>query len=265
MTDTPKTFQTLTLTYEGETATITLNRPDKRNAISAQMIEELLTALTAVETSAARVAIITGAGKAFCAGMDLEALRGLATQSPPQNLEDSKRMAKMFRRLWNFPKPLIAAVNGPAVAGGCGIATLCDFTIAVPEAKFGYTEVRIGFMPAIVSIFLIRQIGEKRARDLLLTGRIIDANEAYQLGLVNQIVDLEHLMDTAKARAAGLLESSPTSLSRTKRLITDNAADEVDEALKRAIAENASIRGTADFREGLASFLEKRPPKWTGK
>jgi methylglutaconyl-CoA hydratase len=265
MIETPKTFQTLLLTYEGEVATITLNRPDKRNAISAQMIEELLTALTAIETSAARVAIITGAGKAFCSGMDLDTLRGLANQSPPQNLEDSKRMAKMFRRIWNFPKPLIAAVNGAAIAGGCGIATLCDFTIAATGATFGYTEVRIGFMPAIVSIFLIRQIGEKRARDLLLTGRICDAEEARRLGLVNQIVAAEQLMDAARACAAALLELSPTSLSRTKRLITDNAAEEVDEALKRAIAENAAIRGTADFREGLASFLEKRPPKWTGK
>ncbi|HUK31631.1 MAG TPA: enoyl-CoA hydratase-related protein [Candidatus Acidoferrum sp.] len=265
MIETPKNYQTLALTYEGEIATVTLNRPDKRNAISGEMIEELLTALTAIETSAARVAIITGAGKAFCAGMDLEVLRGLATQSPPQNLEDSKRMARLFRRIWNFPKPLIAAVNGAAIAGGCGIATLCDFTLAAPEAKFGYTEVRIGFMPAIVSIFLIRQVGEKRARDLLLTGRIFDAEEARQLGLVNQIVAAEQLMDSARAYAAGLLEMSPTSLSRTKRLITDNAADKVDEALKRAIAENAAIRGTADFREGLASFLGKRPPKWTGK
>jgi methylglutaconyl-CoA hydratase len=185
-------------------------------------------------------------------------------QSPPQNLEDSKRMARMFRRIWNFPKPLIAAVNGPAIAGGCGIATLCDFTIASTEAKFGYTEVRIGFIPAIVSVFLIRQIGEKRARDLLLTGRIFDAAEAHQLGLVNEIVEPDLLMEAARARAVGLLESSPTSISRTKRLITDNAAAEVDHALERAVAENSSIRGTTDFREGLASFLEKRAPKWTG-
>ncbi|MFZ0821355.1 MAG: enoyl-CoA hydratase-related protein [Candidatus Acidiferrales bacterium] len=269
MTGSAKAFQTLRLavdqTQNGAIATITLNRPDKRNAISTQMIEDLLAALAEIESSSARLAIITGAGKAFCSGMDLDALRGLAQQTSAQNLEDSLRMARMFRRIWAFPKPLIAAVNGAAIAGGCGIATLCDFTLAVPEAKFGYTEVRIGFIPAIVSVFLIRQIGEKRARDLLLTGRIIDAAEAHHLGLVNQIVAPEHLMETARARAAGLLEMSPTSLSRTKRLITDTVAAEVDRALEKAVVENAGIRATADFREGLSSFLEKRPPKWSGQ
>jgi len=258
-------YQTFTLTHEGSVATITLTRPEKRNAISTQMIDELLAALAEIEHTAARAVIITGSGSAFCSGMDLDALKSLAQQSPTQNLEDSRRMAKMFRRLWSFPKPLIAAVNGAAIAGGCGIATLCDFTIAVPEAKFGYTEVRIGFIPAIVSVFLIRQIGDKRARDLLLTGRILTAEEAKQIGLVNHIVEPDKLMDAARIYAASLIESSPSSIERTKRLITESAAAEVDAALARAIAENASIRGTADFREGLSSFLEKRRPIWPGK
>ena len=258
-------YQTFTLTHEGSVATIRLTRPEKRNAISTQMIDELLAALAEIEHTAARAVIITGSGSAFCSGMDLDALKSLAQQSPTQNLEDSRRMAKMFRRLWSFPKPLIAAVNGAAIAGGCGIATLCDFTIAVPEAKFGYTEVRIGFIPAIVSVFLIRQIGDKRARDLLLTGRILTAEEAKQIGLVNHIVEPDKLMDAARIYAASLIESSPSSIERTKRLITESAAAEVDAALARAIAENASIRGTADFREGLSSFLEKRRPIWPGK
>jgi methylglutaconyl-CoA hydratase len=258
-------YQTFTLTHEGSVATITLTRPEKRNAISTQMIDELLAALAEIEHTTARAVIITGSGSAFCSGMDLDALKSLAQQSPTQNLEDSRRMAKMFRRLWSFPKPLIAAVNGAAIAGGCGIATLCDFTIAVPEAKFGYTEVRIGFIPAIVSVFLIRQIGDKRARDLLLTGRILTAEEAKQIGLVNHIVEPDKLMDAARIYAASLIESSPSSIERTKRLITESAAAEVDAALARAIAENASIRGTADFREGLSSFLEKRRPIWPGK
>ena len=173
---------------EGELATITLNRPEKRNAISTEMIEELLAVLDKAESGAARVVIVTGAGKAFCSGMDLDALKVISSQSPEQNLEDSRRVARLFRRLYSFPKPLIAAVNGPAIAGGCGIATLCDFTLAVPEATFGYSEVRIGFIPAIVSVFLIRQIGEKRARDLLLTGRILEAAEAHQIGLVTEVV-----------------------------------------------------------------------------
>ncbi len=165
-------YQTLLLEISGNVATITLNRPEKRNAISTPMMAELQTALDEIEKSHARVGILTGAGKAFCAGMDLDMLAAIAKQSPAENQEDSRRIAKLFRRIWSFPRPLIAAVNGAAYAGGCGIATLCDFTLAVPEAKFGYTEVKIGFLPAIVSVFLTRQIGEKRCRDLLLTGSL---------------------------------------------------------------------------------------------
>jgi methylglutaconyl-CoA hydratase len=181
------------------------------------------------------------------------------------NLEDSRRVARIFRRIWSFPKPTIAAVNGAAIAGGCGIATLCDFTLAVPEATFGYPEVRIGFIPAIVSVFVMRQIGEKRARDLLLTGRSIDAAEAYRLGLVTQIVPAAELMATAQALAATLLACSPTSLLKTKKLLCELAAPELDRELELAVAEGAQIRSTADFREGLASFLEKRSPRWGGK
>jgi methylglutaconyl-CoA hydratase len=258
-------YATLTLAVEGDLATITLNRPEKRNAISTAMIDELLAALGEAEASAARVAILTGAGKAFCSGMDLDGLAALARQTPEQNLEDSRRMARMFRRIWSFPKPLIAAVNGPAIAGGCGIATLCDFTLAVPDAKFGYTEVRIGFVPAIVSVFLTRQIGEKRARDLLLTGRILDAAEAHAMGLVTEIVPADRLLDRARELAATLLANSPTSLLRTKHLLSSFVAGQVDACLERAIAENAAIRSTEDFREGLASFLEKRKPNWKGR
>src|SRR6267143_1474808 len=205
-------FSTLLLDISGNLATLTLNRPDRRNAISAAMISELQSALDAIEKSHARVGILTGNGKTFSAGMDLEMLAALAKQSPTENQEDSRRMAKMFRRIWSFSKPLIAAVNGAALAGGCGIATLCDFTLAIPEAKFGYTEVKIGFLPAIVSVFLTRQIGEKRARDLLLSGRIIGAAEAFNLGLVTEIVPPEKLAARAREIAATLNAASPTSI-----------------------------------------------------
>src|SRR2546430_16679349 len=140
-------FSTLLLEFNAEIAKITLNRPDKRNAINACMIAELQTALDAIEKSHARVVLLTGAGKAFCAGMDLDMLAAISKQSPAENQEDSRRIAKMLRRIWAFPRPMIAAVNGAAFAGGCGIATLCDFTLAVPEAKFGLTAVRIRFLP----------------------------------------------------------------------------------------------------------------------
>jgi len=258
-------YSTLILDISGAVATITLNRPDKRNAMSAAMIAELQTALDEIENSHARVVILTGAGKAFCSGMDLEMLAAIAQQSAAENQEDSRRLAKLFRRIWSFPRPLIAAVNGAALAGGCGIATLCDFTLAVPEAKFGYTEVKIGFLPALVSVFLIRQIGEKRTRDLLLTGRIIEAAEAKELGLVNEIVPAEKLLERSRELAQLLIAASPASLSRAKRLMTSAAAAGVDADLERAILENARIRCTPDFKEGLASFLEKRKPVWREK
>src|ERR1700682_3232288 len=211
-------YETLLLDISGKLATLTLNRPDKRNAISAAMISELQSALDAIEKSHARVGILTGSGKAFSAGMDLEMLAALAKQSPTENQEDSRRMAKMFRRIWSFSKPLIAAVNGAALAGGCGIATLCDFTLSVPEAKFGYTEVKIGFLPAIVSVFLTRQIGDKQARNLLLTGRLIQAAEALGLGLIPEIVPRERLLERAHELADVLIAASPVSLTRAKRL-----------------------------------------------
>jgi methylglutaconyl-CoA hydratase len=255
-------YSTLLLQHEGEIATITLNRPEKRNAISAQMMSEILSVLDEVERSKARVAILTGAGKAFCAGMDLEMLTAIAHQSAQENQEDSRRMAKMFRRIWSYSKPLIATVQGAALAGGSGIATLCDFTLATPDAKFGYTEVRIGFLPALVSVFLTRQIGDKRARDLLLTGRMIGAEEAKALGLVNDIVEPEMMEQRAHELAEVLIAASPSSLTRAKWLLTSAAAPAVDHDLERAILENARIRCTADFKEGIASFLEKRKPRW---
>src|ERR1700726_510703 len=190
-------YNTIQLAYDGGVATITLNRPEKRNAISFELIDDLLRALDEVAKSSALALILTGAGKAFCSGMDLENLKSLIGRSAEQNLKDSETMVQLFRSLYEFPKVTIAAVNGAAIAGGTGLALLCDFTLAVPDAKFGYTEVRIGFVPAIVSTFLLRQVGEKQARDLLLTGRLIGAEEAAGIGLINEIVAPENLMGKA--------------------------------------------------------------------
>ena len=257
-------FETLLLDTAEHLSTITLNRPEKRNAITTQMIADLQSALDAIEKTNTRVVIITGAGKAFCAGIDLELLQAIAQQTPAENQDDSRRIAKMFRKIWSYSRPMIAAVNGHALAGGCGIATLCDFTLSVPEAKFGYTEVRIGFLPAIVSVFLSRQIGEKRCRDLLLTGRLVEASEAKELGLVNEIVSSERLVDRAHELAADLLAASPSSITRAKHLLVSAAAAGVDHDLERAVLESARVRCTPDFKEGLAAFLEKRKPIWQG-
>src|SRR5579872_5822771 len=221
-------YNTIQVAYDGRVATLTLNRPDKRNAISFELIEDLVHALDEIAKSEAILLIVTGAGKAFCSGMDLDNLKSLLGRTPEQNLQDSETMVQLFRSLYEFPKVTIAAVNGAAIAGGTGLALLCDFTLATPDAKFGYTEVRIGFVPAIVSTFLLRQVGEKQARDLLLTGRIFSADEAHRLGLVNEIVDATSLLPRAYQLASSLLESSPSSLRATKALLAQSVNEELD-------------------------------------
>jgi len=258
-------YQTLQLSFEGAIATLTLNRPDKRNAVSFALVRELLAALDEIEESPAQVVIITGAGKAFCAGMDLDELKSLLGKTHDENVRDSARMAELFRRIYEFRLPTIAAVNGAAIAGGTGIATMCDFTLAAPEAKFGYTEVRIGFVPAIVSSILVWQVGHKMARDLLLTGRLFDAAEGLALGLVNEVVAAGQLLARARELAGQLMENSPTSLRVTKKLINGFLTEQLDTQFAAAIEENARIRTTADFREGVSSFLEKRKPVWSGR
>jgi len=242
---------------------VMLNRPEKRNAISQELIDDLLRALDAADRSSSQILMVTGAGKAFCAGLDLENLRAITRSSTEENLKDSEKMARFFRALYNFRKPSIAAVNGAAIAGGCAIATLCDFTLASTEAKFGYTEVRIGFVPAIVSTFLVRQVGEKRARDLLISGRIIGAEEAWRMGLVNEVVEPRKLAGRARELALSLMENSPTSMMGTKKLLSESANRELDTQLQAAIEQNAQVRTTEDFREGVTAFLEKRKPRWS--
>jgi len=258
-------FETLIFENSDGIGTITLNRPEKRNAISFHLLDELMAALDETENSNARILLLTGAGKAFCAGMDLDELKSLTGKTHQENVQDSTNMARIFRRLYEFPLPTIAAVNGAAIAGGTGLATMCDFTLSVPEAKFGYTEVRIGFVPAIVSSILVWQVGHKIARDLLLSGRLFDAREAFRYGLVNEVVEADKLMDRARELATQLMENSPTSMSATKRLINGFISAQLDEQIAEAIEENARIRTTADFREGINSFLEKRKPRWTSR
>jgi methylglutaconyl-CoA hydratase len=197
--------------------------------------------------------------------MDLDELKSFVGKTYEENVKDPTCMAKLFRRLYDFPKPTIAAVNGAAMAGGTGLATMCDFTLAVPEAAFGYTEVRIGFVPALVSSILVWQVGHKVARDLLLSGRRFDAKEAFRLGLVNEVVEAEQLMPRARELAAQLLGNSPSSMRATKRLINSFINSELNEQFAQAIQDNARIRSSADFREGITAFLEKRPPQWSGK
>jgi methylglutaconyl-CoA hydratase len=183
-------------------------------------------------------------------------------KSAGEHTSDAERIAKLFRTLYELPKPTIAMVHGAAIAGGTGLATMCDFTLAVPGAKFGYTEVRIGFVPAVVSAFLVLQIGEKQARELLLTGRLFTSEEALRLGLVNEVVEVESL-ETRMLELVGVLKAnSPEAMAATKRLLRAQNKAWLDAALAKALTANAEARGTHDFREGVAAFLEKRKPVW---
>ena len=240
-----------------------MSRVEKRNAISHQLIDDFLAALLEVEQSSAQVMILAAEGKAFCAGLDLEDLVALTKHTAEENRRHSERIATLCRSLYYFPKTTIAAVNGAAIAGGAGLATLCDFTLASTAATFGYTEVRIGFVPAIISAFLVRQVGEKHARDLLLTGRIITAEEAYRMGLVNEVVEAVNLLKGARQLAEQLLENSPASLRATKALLRSYIEDGLERDIQRGMEANASIRLSADFKEGVRSFLERRKPQWS--
>jgi methylglutaconyl-CoA hydratase len=250
---------------EGGVRTITLNRPEKRNALTPELQEELIAAIEAAEDAGARVVVLAGEGEAFCAGLDLGVLREMAGRSAEEHRAEAVRVARMFRAVWECDLPTIAVVQGPAIAGGTGLATMCDFTLAAPEARFGYTEVRIGFVPALVSAYLSLQVGAKVARELLLSARIFDAEEAYRLGLVTEIVPRERLRARAAELAAELMRNSPESMRATKQLLRRQQSDWMGTAMELAMEANAEGRQTADFREGVASFLEKRKPVWTSR
>jgi methylglutaconyl-CoA hydratase len=222
---------------------------------------ELIAAMEAAAADNCHVLVFAGAGDAFCSGLDLSVLHEARTAA--EHRADAERIATLFRTLYELPVPTIAAVHGAAVAGGTGLATICDFTLATPAAKFGFTEARIGFVPAVVSAYLTLQLGDKRSRDLLLTGRIFDAAEAYRLGLVNEVVPSENLAERVQVLAETLVANSPQALAATKQLLAAQNKAWLDAAIEAALEANAQARETADFREGVAAFLEKRKPVWT--
>ena len=258
-------MSTVRVQDEGGARTITLNRPERRNALNMEMQEELIVALKTAEDVCARVVVLRGEGEAFCAGLDLAVLKEMAGKSAEQHREEAERTARMFRALWDVDVPTIAVVQGAAIAGGTGLATICDFTLAAPAAKFGYTEARIGFVPALVSAYLALQVGDKVARGLLLSARIFGADEALRLGLVSEVVASEALEARAAELAEELMRNSPESLRATKRLLRMQQEPRLAESLELAMEANAASRLTADFREGVASFVEKRKPVWIGR
>jgi methylglutaconyl-CoA hydratase len=245
-------------------ATITLNRPEKRNALNAELVNELSEALSIAEADESVKAIILKAnGNAFCSGADLDQLRAMQSATYEENLADSNRLKELFKKIYTLKKIIIAQVEGFALAGGCGLATVCDFTFATPESKFGYTEARIGFVPAIVMVFLIRKIGEKKAAQLLLGADIISADEALDLGMINQIHPKETIEKSVLDFTQKLItQNSSQSLATTKGMINQVQGKTLDEALQFTAEQNAIARSSTDCKRGIQAFLNKENISW---
>lgn len=244
-------------------ATIRLNRPEKRNALSTELIDAMGAELDSWRhNDAIRSVFIRGNGPAFCAGADLEEIRALQTASVHDNQRNSHKLRDFFVKLYSYPKPTVAVVHGAALAGGCGLATCCDFVIASRDATFGYPEVKIGFIPAIVMVLLTHQIGERDARDLCLSGRTIDADEAHRLGLVSKVAVAADLEPTVQVLAKSLRANAPQAMATVKRMFWRLHEMGTEDALVWASDMNAMARGTDECKEGIAAFLEKRKPRW---
>lgn len=248
----------------GAILTLTLDRPEVRNALSAELVGALTEAIqTAGRDASVRVIVLTGTGRAFSAGADLAALQALSTASAEANLADSEHLAALFEAIYRSPKPVVAKVQGHAIAGGCGLAAVCDLSYVSADAKLGFTETRIGFVPAIVSVFVVRKLGEGAARDLLLRGRLLDAAEAAHLGLVTEAVPAEELDDVVDAVCRELAtETSASAVALTKRLLADVPSMGMAEGLSYAARLNALARATDDCKAGVEAFLSKQDPPW---
>lgn len=243
---------------------ITLNRPDKRNALNPEMVDGLKQAFDrAAKDDQVKVIVLNAMGEAFCAGADLAYLQQLQTFSFDENLADSNQLKELFLNIYTHPKVVIAQVQGHALAGGCGLASICDWVFAVPEAKFGYTEVRIGFIPALVSVFLLRKMGEGAARELLLGGELISADRAQAIGLINRVVSADKLEAEVNDFASRLIASnSADSMKLTKKLIAEVQGMTLTQALQHAAESNAHARGTHDCKRGIEAFLNKEKIIW---
>jgi len=249
---------------DGPVRTITLNRPDKRNALNAELVSALKAALReAEEDEALRAIVLTGAGSAFSAGADLSSLRAMRDAGPTENQNDSRHLAELFRQIYQHSKPVIAKINGHAIGGGCGLAAVCDFSYAATEARLGFTEVRIGFVPAIVMVFLRRKLGETQTRDLLLRGRLLEATQAADLGMITTAVPNSELAERVDALAQELArETSGSAVALTKQMLARVPGMGLDEALDYAVQMNAFARGTDDCQAGIDAFLNDEPPPW---
>jgi methylglutaconyl-CoA hydratase len=243
---------------------ITLNRPEKRNALNYDVVRQLQQAFEVAENDdACKVIVLQGRGQVFCAGADLQYLQGLSANTFGEHFHDSTHLMHLFQQIYTSKKVVIGQVHGHAIAGGCGLAAICDLIFTVPEARFGYTEVKVGFVPAIVSVFLLRKIGESATKQLLLTGDLISAAKAWELGLVNFVVEAGELSAAVNDFAQRLCrENSAQSMELTKEVLYRVQELPLQEALRYAAEMNAHARGTSDYRRGISAFLNKEKISW---
>lgn len=245
-------------------AYITLNRPEKRNAFNKQLVSDLKEAFSKAEyDEEVKVIVLKAEGNVFCAGADLGYLQSLQTHTFEENLLDSNYLKDLYLQIYRHPKIVIAAVQGHAIAGGCGLITVCDFVFSVSEAKFGYTEVKIGFVPAIVMTFLIRKIGEARAKEMLLSGDLIEASQAQKYGIVTEVLFDNELYEKVDEFALHLCQAnSAQAMKTTKQMIADIQELSLSEALVYAAEVNAKARAFEDCKKGITAFLNKEKLSW---
>lgn len=249
---------------ENRVAEIILNRPEKRNAFNAELVTELKTALESAEKDEeVKVILLRANGKVFSAGADLGYLQKMMAYTEEQNVADSKALAELFQYIYEHPKITIAQIEGHAIAGGCGLATVCDFAFIIPEAMMGYSEVKIGFIPAIVMVFLLRKIGEGRAKELLLTGKLVNGQQAADYGLVTAVIEADNIQAYVGNFIAKLcVECSGDALALTKQMIAKVQSLGLEDGLNFAAKMNAKARNTKDCKAGIAAFLNKEKIKW---
>jgi methylglutaconyl-CoA hydratase len=254
----------ITYNVENRVGYITLNRPEKRNALNHEFVTDLKRAFINAETDeAVKVIVLKANGNAFCSGADLEYLKSLQEFTFEENLQDSAHLMELFKLIYQLRKVVIAQVQGHALAGGCGLVSVCDFAFSVPGANYGYTESRIGFVPAIVMCFLLRKIGEAKAKELLLTGLPIKAKYAESIGLINWIVEEHELEGAVKEFAQKLcVSNSAFSMELTKQMIAEVPSMAFEEALRYACRQNAAARNSEDCKHGIDAFLNKRTIEW---
>ncbi|MBI3653395.1 MAG: enoyl-CoA hydratase/isomerase family protein [Acidobacteria bacterium] len=243
---------------ENKIARVTLNRPDKRNALDAEIINEIKVALKqAADDETVRVVLISGAGKDFCSGADLAALQKISTATVMENVEDARNLGELFMQMREHPRPILAAVRGRALAGGCGIATACDIVLAAASAQFGYPEVNIGFIPAMVMAILRRSVSEKRAFELITRGDILKAQTAADIGLINRVFADDEFEMKVEEYVGQLAAKSASAVSLSKNLLYHMDAMSFATALEAGVQLNAITRLTEDCQRGVERFLKK--------